>query len=156
MGVIQSAINSALGDVSRLAALKKIKDNTDESLKIQEKSQEEKEKDLERLRQFFPDFKSDESMDEYLKRHKIQQVEATAKDSMAAALDSKAKLNAVKRRNFARDYLPQMDTSLGGKVGQFDKPTQKKIASNFSQAQRKEIMDRMDAEAKEKKNGIKK
>lgn len=51
-----------------------------------------------------------------------------------------------KRRDFIRDYLSQMQTSMGGKVGDMAPDLQKKIAANYSSAERKRIMDQKDKE----------
>lgn len=55
-----------------------------------------------------------------------------------------------KRRNFVRDYLPKIETGFGGTVGDFSKETQRKLGKNYSTKERKEIMDRMDKEKKNK------
>ena len=54
------------------------------------------------------------------------------------------------RRNFVRDYLPKIETGFGGTVGDFSKETQRKLGKNYSTKERKEIMDRMDNEKKNK------
>lgn len=55
-----------------------------------------------------------------------------------------------KRRSFVRDYLPNIETNLGGKVGDFPKDVQRELGKNYSPKERKEIMDRMDKENKDK------
>lgn len=57
-----------------------------------------------------------------------------------------------KRRNFMRDYLSQMETSLGGTVGDLSPEMQKVIASQYSSKERQRIMNQQD---KEKKGGKK-
>ena len=54
------------------------------------------------------------------------------------------------RRNFVRDYLPKIETGFGGTVGDFSKETQRELGKNYSTKERKEIMDRMDNEKKNK------
>lgn len=52
----------------------------------------------------------------------------------------------AKRRNFVRDYLSQMQTSLGGVVGELPPEIQKVIASNYSSKERRQIMNQQDRE----------
>ena len=54
------------------------------------------------------------------------------------------------RRNFVRDYLPKIETGFGGTVGDFSKETQRELGKNYSTKERKEIIDRMDKEKKNK------
>lgn len=54
------------------------------------------------------------------------------------------------RRNFINNYLSRQETSLGIKVGDLPERTQKQIASQYSQYERKKIMNKMDKEAKNK------
>lgn len=49
------------------------------------------------------------------------------------------------RRNFM-SYLTQQPTSLGGTVGDLPKDMQKQIASQYSKADRRKLMDQMDKE----------
>lgn len=56
------------------------------------------------------------------------------------------------RRNFM-SYLAQQPTSLGGTVGDLPKDMQKQIASQYSKADRRKLMDQMD---KEKNINVKK
>lgn len=59
-----------------------------------------------------------------------------------------------KRRNFMRDYLSKQTTSFGGTVGDLPKNVQKQIASQYTPAERKRLMDAMDMSAtEEKKHG---
>ena len=52
----------------------------------------------------------------------------------------------AKRRNFVRDYLSQMQTSMGGTVGELPPEIQKVIASNYSSKERRQIMNQQDRE----------
>lgn len=56
-----------------------------------------------------------------------------------------------KHRNFMRDYLSQMQTNMGGKVGDMPKDMQKKIAANYSPRERQRIMNQKDKEKGGKK-----
>lgn len=56
-----------------------------------------------------------------------------------------------KRRNFMRDYLSQMQTNMGGKVGDMAPDLQKKIAANYSSKERQRIMNQQDKEKGGKK-----
>lgn len=56
-----------------------------------------------------------------------------------------------KRRNFMRDYLSQMQTNMGGKVGDMAPELQKKIAANYSPKERQRIMNQKDKEKGGKK-----
>lgn len=70
-------------------------------------------------------------------------------DKQQQAMDRVGRQSKAKRtqRNFVRDYLSKMPTSLGGTVGDLPENFQKQIASQYSKSQRKKIMDRMDKEA---------
>lgn len=56
-----------------------------------------------------------------------------------------------KRRDFIRDYLSQMQTNMGGKVGDMAPELQKKIAANYSPKERQRIMNQQDKEKGGKK-----
>lgn len=58
------------------------------------------------------------------------------------------------RRNFMT-YLKKQPTSLGVSVGELPEKMQKQIASSYSTAQRKKLMDEMDREASKQKEGNK-
>ena len=55
------------------------------------------------------------------------------------------------RRNFMRDYLSKQPTSLGGTIGDLPKNMQKQIASQYTPAQRKKLMDEVDRASQESK-----
>lgn len=56
-----------------------------------------------------------------------------------------------KRRDFIRDYLSQMQTNMGGKVGDMPTDMQKIIAANYSYKERQRIMNQQDKEKGGKK-----
>lgn len=56
-----------------------------------------------------------------------------------------------KRRDFIRDYLSQMQTNMGGKVGDMPTDIQKIIAANYSPKERQRIMNQQDKEKGGKK-----
>lgn len=69
--------------------------------------------------------------------------QSTAMDRMIKQQEAKR----TQKRNFM-SYLAQQSTSLGGTVGDLPMQLQEQIASQYSKAQRKTMMDRMDKEAK--------
>lgn len=75
--------------------------------------------------------------------------EARAEQANNRAVTQQAARN--KRRNFIRDYLSQMETSMGGKVGDMPADMQKKIAANYSSKERQRIMNQQDKEKGGKK-----
>lgn len=75
--------------------------------------------------------------------------ESRAEQAINRAATQQATRN--KRRDFIRDYLSQMETNMGGKVGDMAPDLQKKIAANYSSAERKRIMNQQDKEKGGKK-----
>lgn len=55
------------------------------------------------------------------------------------------------RRNFMRDYLSKQPLSFGGTVGDLPKDKQRQIASQYTPAQRKKLMDEVDRASRESK-----
>lgn len=71
-------------------------------------------------------------------------------EEQSSAMDRMGKQQEAKktqRRNFM-SYLAQQSTSLGGTVGDLSPDLQRQIASQYSKSQRRDMMDRMDKEAK--------
>lgn len=81
-----------------------------------------------------------------------EEEKARMKEANAKAKRLKeAKVEQVKtRRNFIRDYLSKLPTSLGVKVGDLPYEMQKQTAAVYSPSARQRIMNQMDREAKER------
>lgn len=75
----------------------------------------------------------------------ILQYDDQRADTAIERAQKQAKSRA-KRRNFVRDYLSQMQTSLGGPVGELPPEIQKVIASSYSSKERRQIMNQKDRE----------
>lgn len=75
--------------------------------------------------------------------------EARAEQANNRAATQQAARN--KRRDFIRDYLSQMQTNMGGKVGDMPTDMQKIIAANYSYKERQRIMNQQDKEKGGKK-----
>ena len=74
-------------------------------------------------------------------------------DKMSQAMSRVGRQSEAKktqRRNFMT-YLAQQPTSLGGTVGDLPSDLQKQIASQYSRNERRNMMNRMDREAKDGK-----
>lgn len=72
-----------------------------------------------------------------------EQAAQRAKQSADGEIQAKGK----QKRDFM-EYLKKVPTSLGGNVGQLPEHLQKTIASQYTKADRKKLMDDMDREAK--------
>lgn len=75
----------------------------------------------------------------------IEQYDDERANAAMERAQKQAKARA-KRRNFVRDYLSQMQTSLGGPVGELPIDVQKVIASSYSSKERRKIMNQKDRE----------
>lgn len=80
---------------------------------------------------------------------KLAQRQYTAQNRVSQIQQAKQQQKKT-RRNFINDYLSRQETSLGIKVGDLPERTQKKITSQYSQYERKKIMNKMDKETKNK------
>lgn len=70
-----------------------------------------------------------------------------AQQQAMSRMDRQKEAKKTLRRNFM-EYLAKQPTSLGGKVGDLPTDLQEKIASQYSESQRRTMMNRMDKEAK--------
>ena len=97
---------------------------------------------------------------EEIRLENAQKAESRAAQAKKKAMDRMRELGAQQiqqtktRRNFM-DYLAQQSSSLGGKIGDLPESVQKKIAKEYSSAERKKLMDEEDAKKQEVKNGRK-
>lgn len=78
-----------------------------------------------------------QEVNQYLQMYR--NAETKAQETLKTKQEEKRKT----RRNFL-DYMKNEPTSLGGTFGELDPTLQKKIASQYSRAERKKIMDRKD------------
>ena len=90
-----------------------------------------------------------EEMNQQMEQGYVPNDEARAQQANERAQKQQATRN--KRRNFVRDYLSQMQTNMGGKVGDMPKDMQKIIAANYSSKERQRIMNQKDKEKGGKK-----
>lgn len=88
-----------------------------------------------------------EEMNQRMEQGYVPDDEARAQQANERA--KKQQATRRKRRNFMRDYLSQMETSLGGTVGDLPPEMQKVIASQYSSKERQRIMNQQDREKKE-------
>lgn len=79
----------------------------------------------------------EQEVNQYLQMYR--NAETKAQETLQTKQEEKRKT----RRNFL-DYMKNEPTSLGGTFGELDPALQKKIASQYSRAERKKIMDRKD------------
>lgn len=93
----------------------------------------------------------DEQASAYLDEESWYVPNDEARAQQANERAQKQQATRKKRRNFIRDYLSQMQTNMGGKVGDMPTDIQKIIAANYSPKERQRIMNQQDREKGGKK-----
>lgn len=119
MGVIQNAINKMIGAIAVTSNVAK------SSIKASNKEKEKK-------------AKAKEKEAKALEKKQNQAMSKVANKQDAAQ---------TQRRNFM-NYLKDMPSSIGGKVGEMPIEIQKQIAKTYSATERKAIMDNADLQKK--------
>lgn len=180
MGVIQSAINQALGTAGITARLSPEYETKQELYKLGKEEQvlnkqgeaaklvkdldiirnigDIKQREIELSKKKFQLDPTEENFYDMAEKQKTYRIYNRLENSMMMKQQEAMKKVANKqdakqkqKRNFM-SYLKEQPTNLGGTVGELPLNIQKQLAKQYSPAQRKQLMDTMDKE-RMNKNG---